>query len=211
MKRKREETETTFKIVLFGDGCTGKSTLFNFMKNLSNDEYQFNKAYQATENFDFERVTLDTNVGKVVIDLWDTAGQENYGGKLRDAYLKGADGVLLLYDVSEVSTKENILNWIEQVKDVVPEVPVAVLGNKSDKFQTLQQNESVKFRDCILQKMYGSKNIKNFLISIKENTNINFTSEYFGWKTNIQEVDGCLPGLEYILDKLLRADIKIEY
>ena len=199
------------KIVLLGDGCIGKSTLFDKLDNLNDDNYKFPKKYKATDNFDFKRIEVKTNMGKINVDFWDTAGQESRGGKLRDAYLKGADGVLLLYDVSEPNTKENISKWIDQIKNICPKVPVAVLGNKADKFSDLQQSKSVKLRECNLQSHYGCSNIKNFLISIKEDTHLEFTSSFWSSNETISEKIGCLIGLEYILSNLIGNNITIEY
>ena len=215
MKRSRHqfENETQLlssepkKIVLLGDGCIGKSTLFHKLNNL-NDDYRFVKKYKATDNFDFNRINIKTNSGTVIVDLWDTAGQENRGGMLRDAYLKGADGVLLLYDVTETKTKDNINKWLSQIKKISPNVPVAVMGNKSDKFKSLQQSESVKLRECNLQSVYGCSSVRNFLISIKEDTHIEFSSSFWSG-TNIEEKNNCLVGLEYIISKLVSKDISI--
>lgn len=201
-------SEEAKKIVLLGDGCIGKSTFFNKMNNLKNDNYRFPKKYRATDNFDFNRIALNTDKGVATIDLWDTAGQENRGGKLRDAYLKGADGVLLLYDVTERKTKDNIKKWIEQIKKVSPNIPVAVCGNKSDKFSSLQQSEGVKIRDCTLQSSYGYQKIKNFLISIKEDTHIQFSEGWFSG-TNISEKSGCMIGVEFLLSELYKKKVKI--
>jgi len=200
------------KIVLLGDGCIGKSTFFNKLSNLTDSEYQFQKKYKATDNFDFNRLNIETNRGTKVVDLWDTAGQENRGGLLRDAYLKGADGILLMYDVTEKKTIENITKWLDQIKRVCPNVPVAVIGNKADLFKDLQQSESVKIRECNLQRDVGHKLIKNFLISIKEDTHIESeTSGFYNVKTLFKEVDGCMCGLEYILYVLSNTDVKIKY
>jgi small GTP-binding protein len=199
------------KIVLLGDGCIGKSTFFNKLSKLTDPDYTFQKAYRATDNFDFNRLKIETNQGTQIIDLWDTAGQENRGGKLRDAYLKGADGILLMYDVTEKKTIVNINTWLTQIKRVCPEIPVAVIGNKSDLFGNLQQSESVKIRECNLQREVGHKQIKNFLISIKENTHIETTTTgFFSVKTEIKEVAGCMCGLEYILSMLNQSDVKIK-
>jgi len=215
MKRSYQEFSSKIscepkKIVLLGDGCIGKSTFFEKLNMLKDDNYRFSKKYKATDNFDFNRINITTSEGTVTIDLWDTAGQENRGGKLRDAYLKGADGVLLLYDVTEKKTKDNINKWIEQIKSVAPGVPVAVLGNKSDKFKELQQSESVKIRDCNLQSTYGFSNIRNFLISIKEDTHLEFISSFWSSTTNIEEKDSCLVGLEYVLECILNLKLKID-
>ena len=216
MKRRYHETVSHVigepqKIVLLGDGCIGKSTFFAKMDKLRDEDYRFSKKYKATDNFDFKRLNVKTSEGVVILDLWDTAGQESRGGMLRDAYLKGADGVLLLYDVTEKKTKENIQKWLEQVNKVSPGIPVAVLGNKSDKFKDLQQTESVKIRECNLQSWYKNSNVKNFLISIKEDTHIEFSSSFWSSSSNIEECQGCLVGLEYILEKLFKKKLVIEY
>ncbi len=154
---------------------------------------------------------MQTNAGTTTIDLWDTAGQENRGGKLRDAYLKGADGVLLLYDVSEKRTIDNVPTWLEQIKTVAPNIPVAVLGNKSDKFDNLQQSEMVKVRECNLQRDVGHKNIKNFLISIKENTHLDFQSSFWSSAVTIKVEPSCLIGLEYLLSNIYGKTVTIKH
>ena len=213
MKRKQTNAnvfESVKKIVLLGDGCIGKSTFFNKLINLNDKNYRFPKKYEATDSFDFDRININTFNGDITIDLWDTAGQENSGGKLRDAYLKGADGVLLLYDVSEKKTIENIPKWLGQIKNIAPNVPVAVLGNKSDKFDNLQQSEFVKIRECNLQRDVGHKNIKNFLISIKENTHLEFTTSFWSSNVTVNEKSGCLIGLEYLLSNIYSETIIID-
>ena len=197
------------KIVLLGDGCIGKSTLFDKLDKLTDDNYRFPKKYKATDNFDFKRIEIKTSGGIATVDFWDTAGQENRGGLLRDAYLKGADGVLLLYDVTESKTKQNIPKWLDQIKKTAPGVPVAVLGNKSDKFSDLQQSKSVKLRDCNLQRDYGYSKIKNFMISIKEDTHLEFSSSYWSSSTSVTEKEGCLIGLEYLINNLYNTSVLI--
>lgn len=199
----------TKKIVLLGDGCIGKTTLFDKLNRLTDSNYQFQKRYNATENFDLSRLKINTGSGYIDIDLWDTAGQENYGGKLRDAYLKGADGVMLLYDITEIKTVENISKWLDQIKQITPNVPVAVLGNKSDKFNDIQQSDSVKIRECNLIRDVGHKKIKNFLISIKEDTHLLSESKWY--QTIVKEMSGCLIGLEYILSNIFNQPIIIKY
>ena len=63
MKRSYNETnketnQDPIKIVLLGDGCIGKSTFFNKLSNLTDPDYQFQKKYKATDNFDFNRICL---------------------------------------------------------------------------------------------------------------------------------------------------------
>lgn len=211
MKRSYSKMMECNKIVLLGNSSIGKSTFYHKMVNLTDDDYTFPKQYNATDNFDFKRIKVSTNIGDVIIDLWDTAGQENRGGLLRDAYLKGADGVLLLYDVSNSDTTASIPKWLEQVKNICPNVPVSVIGNKSDTFINLQQSELVKLREVNLFRDVGHKKIKNFLISIKENTHLEFTSSFFSSTSNIKLVEGCMIGLEYVLSTLYGTNIVLKY
>ena len=103
------------------------------------------------------------------------------------------------------------MKWLEQIKKVSPGIPVAVIGNKADKFKNLQQSESVKIRECNLQTTYGCKKVKNFLISIKEDKHIHFTDSFWSTNINIEEKKGCLIGLEYLLQNLLDPSIVIKY
>ena len=215
MKRSYTESELKIsnepkKIVIFGEGSIGKSTLFDRIVKLHDSDYRFPKTYKATDNFNFNRIKFNTKTIPITIDLWDTAGQESRGGTMRDAYLKGADGVLLLYDVSEVKTKDNIPKWLEQIKRVAPKVPVAVIGNKADKLDTLQQRESVKIRDVTLISTIGHRQIKNFLISIKENTHVDYTSSLFSSSTTEKINEGCMVGLEYVLSNIFNQNIVIQ-
>lgn len=212
LKRKVEFNmilDTPVKIVLLGESTTGKSALFHKLNTLTESDYQFNKKHCATDNFDFNRLQINTSCGIASIDLWDTAGQENKGGLLRDAYLKGADGVLLLYDVSNQATIANLSKWMQQIKRVAPYVPIAVIGNKADTIDDIQRCDTVRLRECNLQRDIGHNKIKNFLISIKEDTYIKI---FNSWTQDIITTEqGCLVGLEYILATIYKQPMTIIY
>jgi len=216
MKRKQTDTikNTTSlgeskKIVLLGDGGIGKTTMFEKLRHIKDDEYRFNKSYNATDNFDFDRIKIQTDSGYAMIDIWDTAGQENRGGKLRDAYLKGADAILLLYDISKSETVKNIPKWFQQINQVAPKIPVAVIGNKADLLSELQQCECVKLRECNLQRDLGHSKVKNFLVSIKEDTHIESTTSYWSGSVTHTEKTNCLIGLEYLMSQLYDKPVKL--
>jgi len=199
------------KIILIGDASTGKTSFANLIKNLSQLlNYKYIKDYNATENFDLNIINLNTNKGIVSIHLWDTAGQERYG-TIRDALIKGADGALVFYDISERQTVENVPKWLSQIKKVQPGIPVAVVGNKSDKFADIQQADSVKIRECNLQRDIGHSNIKNFMISVRTNKHLAFeVSGYIFTSLTIKNEEGCLNCLEYLLSQICGTNIIIE-
>ena len=205
--------DTYPKIVLLGDSNTGKSTFFNFLKQKTeNGTYKFNKNHVATKMFDIAHIKLNINNSYFTdISLWDTAGQENYS-KLSKDYLRGADGVIIMYDVNESQTTKNVMQkWLQQVKATSPNVPVAVLCNKCD---TLEGNKSnlhkIYIRDSKLKSSYECENIKNFNMSIKANQNYKENSEgFFSTSYKYEKNGNCLKALEYILTNIAKKnDIK---
>src|SRR3989338_7484642 len=64
-----------FKLVLIGDGGTGKTT---FVKRHVTGEFE--KKYVATQGVEVHPLTFYTNYGKMQFNVWDTAGQEKFGG-----------------------------------------------------------------------------------------------------------------------------------
>jgi len=70
-----------FKLVLVGDGGVGKTT---FVKRHVSGEFE--KKYVPTLGAEVNPMPWTTNRGKLLFNVWDTAGQEKYAG-LRDGYL----------------------------------------------------------------------------------------------------------------------------
>ena len=70
--------------------------------------------------------------GIVKVQIWDTAGQERYRS-ITNAYYKGAKGSLLVYDITNPKTFENLDRWISDLKTNGDEkISIVLLGNKSD-------------------------------------------------------------------------------
>jgi hypothetical protein len=75
-----EQEMPTFKLVLVGDGGVGKTT---FVKRHLTGEFE--KKYVATLGVEVHPLVFHTNRGPLRFNVWDTAGQEKFGG-LRDGY-----------------------------------------------------------------------------------------------------------------------------
>ena len=76
----------------------------------------------------------------VKVQVWDTAGQERYRS-ITNAYYRGAEGILIVFDVTKKESFESIQNWINEVtvytgKDVV----MICLGNKNDLKKGIDKN-----------------------------------------------------------------------
>ena len=75
--------------------------------------------------------------------MWDTAGQEKFK-TITAAYYKGAHGLMLVYDVTDRASFNDIQNWLMEVEKYAPEgVPKILVGNKSD----LQSEREVSFEE----------------------------------------------------------------
>ncbi|XP_071519143.1 EF-hand calcium-binding domain-containing protein 4B-like [Panulirus ornatus] len=92
--------------------------------------------------------TLEVQVGGVlaVLHLWDTAGQERFRSITKQYYRK-ADGVVVMYDLTNEQSFLNVVDWITSVKETAGEdVIVMVLGNKEDLQADQHIDESVAYR-----------------------------------------------------------------
>ena len=117
---------TTYKLLLVGDGGVGKTTWLK--RHLTGD---FEKKYVATLGVEVHPLTFATNYGDIRFNVWDTAGQEKFGG-LREGYYTNADAAIAFFDVTSRLSYKSVPCWIRDVKNVCKEIPMAICGNKID-------------------------------------------------------------------------------
>lgn len=73
-----------------------------------------------------------TTIGRTKLKIWDTAGDERYRS-LTKKYYQDAQAVIIVYDITELSSFENLQFWISEIHDNVRNVPLIFLvGNKAD-------------------------------------------------------------------------------
>ncbi|KAF9442648.1 ras-domain-containing protein [Macrolepiota fuliginosa MF-IS2] len=126
----------TIKLVVIGASGVGKTSL--------RGQYvsgQFTSSYRATIGADFIARTLPHPTKPeqtVTLQIWDTAGQERFSS-LSTAFFRGADAVILVFDVHEVETLEALTKWWAEFCEGAPlieeeavEYPCFVVGNKTD-------------------------------------------------------------------------------
>ena len=66
------------------------------------------------------------------MQIWDTAGQERYR-TITNAYYKGADGIIIVFDITNKESFDNIPSWLQEIeKNVGEDVEIMVFANKSD-------------------------------------------------------------------------------
>ncbi|CAH1789099.1 unnamed protein product [Owenia fusiformis] len=116
-----------FKLLLIGDSGVGKTcVLFRF------SEDAFNSTFISTIGIDFKIRTIELEGKKIKLQIWDTAGQERFR-TITTAYYRGAMGIMLVYDITNDKSFENIKNWIRNIEEhASSDVEKMILGNKCD-------------------------------------------------------------------------------
>ena len=115
------------KIITLGDSHVGKSSLI--IKFIDN---KFTINYMSTIGFDLKCKTIQINNEEIKLIIHDTAGQERFRS-LASNYIKNADGVLLVYDISDKNSFENIEKWMEDIiEESRNKIPIVLVGNKCD-------------------------------------------------------------------------------
>lgn len=147
-----------FKLVLVGDGGTGKTT---FVKRHLTGEFE--KKYVATLGVDVHPLQFSTTHGTLIFDVWDTAGQEKFGC-LRDGYYIGAQSAMIFFDVTNRDSYKHVANWYRDVVRVCEKIPMVLLGNKVDVVDRQVKPKVIVF--------HRKKNIQYYDISARSNYNI---------------------------------------
>jgi len=116
-----------FKLLLIGDSGVGKtSLLFRFADD------KFNNSFISTIGIDFKIRTIEVDGKKIKLQIWDTAGQERFR-TITTAYYRGAMGILLVYDITNEKSFENIKNWMRNIEEhSSSDVQRMIIANKCD-------------------------------------------------------------------------------
>ncbi|XP_071965857.1 ras-related protein Rab-10-like isoform X5 [Antedon mediterranea] len=119
--------ESIIKLMLLGDSTVGKtSIMFKYIY----DDYEFTNL--TTIGIDFKIKTVELNGKKIKLQIWDTAGQERFH-TITTSYYRGAMGIMLVYDITQEKTFDNIAKWLRNIQEHANEdVEKMLLGNKCD-------------------------------------------------------------------------------
>uniref|UniRef100_A0A8C2LTZ2 Ras homolog family member D n=1 Tax=Cricetulus griseus TaxID=10029 RepID=A0A8C2LTZ2_CRIGR len=114
------------KVVLVGDGGCGKTSLMMVFADGA-----FPESYSPTV-FERYNVTLQMKGKPVHLQIWDTAGQDDYD-RLRPLFYPDANVLLLCFDVTSPNSFDNVSNrWYPEVTHFCKGVPIIVVGCKTD-------------------------------------------------------------------------------
>uniref|UniRef100_A0A7S1MI77 Uncharacterized protein n=1 Tax=Neobodo designis TaxID=312471 RepID=A0A7S1MI77_NEODS len=118
------------KLVLAGDAGVGKTLLARQLA--SAESGAVDEPVESTVGVDFFTIDVTTRDGlRVAVQLWDTAGQERFRAISKTTF-RGAHAVVVLYDVTDVASFNNVADWVATVNAIAPRATIAVVGNKTD-------------------------------------------------------------------------------
>ena len=169
------------KLIVVGNQGTGKSCILNRFINDSFDEN-----YQATIGLDFHSKNVSIHNQDIRLILYDTAGQEKFRS-LIPMYIREAQIILLIYDITNKDSFDSIPNWMAEISDVKNNDIIFVLvGNKIDleKQRAVSFEEGKKFADenkFLFQEVSAKSgaNIGNlFEVQIYENIYNKYKTEF---------------------------------
>ncbi|MEM4948384.1 MAG: ArgE/DapE family deacylase [Candidatus Jordarchaeales archaeon] len=126
MRGKIMQEEYVFKIVVIGDGGVGKTSLIlRLTRNV------FPTSYRPTLGADFASYKIELDNKIVTLQLWDLGGQPSFA-HLRSFFYTEAKGGVIVFDLTNVKSFENVEKWYDELTSVCGKVPVILVGNKHD-------------------------------------------------------------------------------
>lgn len=163
MDRKRFQR----KVCLLGDGAVGKTSLIRkYVLDKFDDKYLPTIGTKVSR----KEVVIPFQKEQIVVDLtmiiWDIVGQKAYQ-KLRNMYYQGANGALVVCDVTRRDTLDSVQEWTKSLFDVANPVPVLFLANKSDLIH------KAEFKPTELESMAAEYKAPYFYTSAKSGANVN--------------------------------------
>ena len=144
-----------YKIAVVGDGGVGKSSLL---------QAKLDKTFTSqkiTIGVDFKLIPLETveDDGKQSTFLaMDLGGQDRFHF-IHDAYIKGIEGALILFDVTRYRTFSNIPHWYNLIMSENDNIPVLLVGNKLDLIDTSRREKLREDLDALVKELPKSQNI----------------------------------------------------
>ena len=159
-----------YKIILIGSSGVGKTGIFNrYISNTFIEDYKC--TISATNKI--KKISLnDKTIAK--LSIWDTAGEEKYKSITRQ-YFKHSKGAIIVYDINDRKSYEEVNDWIKFVKEELSDVVIMIVGNKIDlDKRVVSEDEAKKF--C-------NENGYLFLeVSAKKGTNVSLIFEKLSWE-----------------------------
>lgn len=156
-----EKESMVAKILTIGESGVGKTCIL-----LRYTDNKFIKHHLTTIGIDYKTKDVNINGKSIKLKIWDTAGQERFRN-ITQQYYKGADGIVLVFDLTDRNSFEKVRDWMKQIQSYTQKESIAIvlLGNKCD-----AENKAVSIKEA--SEIASEFNLKFFETSAMNNTNI---------------------------------------
>jgi len=152
---------TAISIVILGEKAVGKTMICSRFLGL-----EFREEHLTTVGIEKMTKTIKIdNGGEIKLKLWDTAGQERF----RAISLKNvrySQAAVVVFDLTEEASFQKVKDWLKDIRDNEPSIPIALFGNKSD----LKDKRVVKQKDIDI--LCENEQLEYFETSAKDNVGI---------------------------------------
>jgi len=158
----KKDYDETVKILMLGESGVGKSSL---LTRFSDDKFMTNFITTLGVEYKFRIETINSK--KTLIQIWDTAGQEQFR-TITPVYYRKVDGVVMVYDITDQNSFESVNYWMKNLSDYADQnIKIILVGNKQD----MQDKRIVAKEEG--EKIATKFKIKFMEASAKNKTNVN--------------------------------------
>ncbi|XP_061617768.1 ras-related protein Rab-21 [Phyllopteryx taeniolatus] len=141
----------SFKVVLLGEGCVGKTSMV-----LRYCENKFNDKHITTLQASFLTKKLNITGKRVNLAIWDTAGQERFHA-LGPIYYRDSNGAVLVYDITDEDSFQKVKSWVRELRKMLGnDICLCIVGNKIDldKDRNVSTEEAESYATSVGAKHY---------------------------------------------------------
>lgn len=167
------ESISTFSVILVGDTEVGKTSIIkSFVHN------SFDSEQKSTIGALFHTFKTEIKGQPVIIQIWDTAGQEKYRS-LGPIYYRKAQAAIVVYDVTNPDSFKSLDQWILDVKQNTVKAVFYIAGNKSDLDASVNQEDAINYAQMKEAKIFFTSaktgcNVKKMFESLFDDLYINY-------------------------------------
>jgi small GTP-binding protein len=164
-EKKGKQEMILYKVLLLGNSTVGKTS---FLLRFCDDKYD--PETLTTVGVDYKKKFIKRHDKKIKLHICDTAGQERFRSIAKNLF-KNADGIIIMYDITNKKSFQDIKDWISSIKENVDleKIGLVISGNKKDLEDKREVSESMR------ESLEEKQNIKVIETSAKDNKNVDET------------------------------------
>lgn len=176
------------KVLILGNSQVGKSSILNQFT-----EKTFSASLPPTLGIDYKISQVKVGEEFIKLQIWDTAGQEKFKS-ITENFYKGAQGIVLVFDLTDRDSFMNIRTWIQNIHDKAgPETLVCLVGNKLDLWEEITQTggeEADKLtKEAEVEALVEEFSFKYLKVSAKTGINVEEVFNYLAGELLAKNVD----------------------